>query len=68
MKQLEVQLGYEEGERVEILQVLEPAGVLEPGAPIVVAGAPALTDGALVRVIENELEEDDSEDEAGVTP
>jgi multidrug efflux pump subunit AcrA (membrane-fusion protein) len=68
VKQLEVRLGYEEGERVEILEVTEPAGVLAPGTPIVVAGAPALTDGALVRIIENGQEEDDSEDEAGVTP
>jgi len=68
VKQLEVLLGYEEGERVEILEVLEPADALEPGTPIVVAGAPALTDGALVRVIENGREEGDAEDEAGVTP
>jgi membrane fusion protein (multidrug efflux system) len=68
VKQLEVQLGYEEGDRVEILEVLEPAGALVPGTPIVVAGAPALTDGALVRVIENGQEETDSEDDAVVTP
>jgi hypothetical protein len=61
---MEVRLGYEEGERVEILDVLDPAGVLEPGTPIVVAGAPALTDGALVRIIEN----GEKEDEAGVAP
>ncbi len=49
VKMLEVRLGFEEGNRVEILEVLS-GGDLEPGTPVVVAGAPALSDGAVVRV------------------
>ena len=37
---------------MEILEVLDGADALNEGTPIVVAGAPALTDGAHVRVIE----------------
>jgi multidrug efflux pump subunit AcrA (membrane-fusion protein) len=49
---LEVRLGYEEGDRVEILEVLEGAGPLAPGDRVVVLGASALSDGARVEVHE----------------
>ena len=52
VEQLEVRLGFEEGDRVEILEVLGDHQPLSLGTSIVVAGAPALTDGARVRVID----------------
>jgi membrane fusion protein (multidrug efflux system) len=48
---LEVALGYEEGDRVEILEVLE-GEPLSPGDRVVVLGASALSDGARVEVHE----------------
>jgi membrane fusion protein (multidrug efflux system) len=68
VKQLEVKLGFEEGDRVEIVEVLEPASALEPGTPIIVAGAPALSDGAFVRIVEDSRQEEGPEDDAGVAP
>jgi RND family efflux transporter MFP subunit len=57
VQQLEVQLGYEEGEEVEILEVVGDESMLEPGQSVVSVGAPALTDGARVRVMDAEAEE-----------
>ncbi len=49
---VEVGLGYEEGDRVEVIGVAgQPVG-LEPDAHVVTAGASALTEGARVRVVE----------------
>ncbi|MEE9227142.1 MAG: efflux RND transporter periplasmic adaptor subunit, partial [Acidobacteriota bacterium] len=53
-EQLEVKLGYEEGDRVEILNVVGEGSPLEPGTSVVSVGAPALTNGALVRVMKPE--------------
>ncbi|MCZ6670617.1 MAG: efflux RND transporter periplasmic adaptor subunit [Acidobacteria bacterium] len=53
-EQIEVKLGYEEGDRVEILDVVGGASPLEPGTSVVTVGAPALTNGALVRVMKPE--------------
>jgi multidrug efflux pump subunit AcrA (membrane-fusion protein) len=54
VEQLEVRLGFEEGERVEILAVVGENGPLAPGHPVVIVGAPALTDGARVEVMDAE--------------
>jgi len=49
---LEVQLGFEEGDRVELLDVVAPAGAtVSVGDRIVVVGASALTDGAPIRIM-----------------
>ena len=52
VKQVEVKLGFEEGDRVELLEVAAGAAPLPPGTLVVTVGAPSLTDGAPVRVIE----------------
>jgi membrane fusion protein (multidrug efflux system) len=49
VEKVEVELGYEEGDRVEILAT---HASLEPGRMVVTAGAAALTDGARVEVVE----------------
>jgi len=49
VEQVEVELGFEEGDLVEILRVVSSQAPLAPGTPIIVAGAPALTDGAAVQ-------------------
>lgn len=51
--QLEVTLGFENAERVEIASVIGEGATLEPGDQVVAAGAPALSDGAPVVVVEN---------------
>jgi len=48
---LEVELGFEEGERVEIARTLRGAA-LEAGERVVVLGAAALSDGARVKLFE----------------
>jgi membrane fusion protein (multidrug efflux system) len=52
VQSLEVRLGYEEGNRVEILEVLEGEPPLAPGDRVVSLGASALSDGARVEVHE----------------
>ncbi len=49
VRQVEVEIGFEEGDRVEILGT--GAAGLPPGTSVVVTGAPALSDGARVRVV-----------------
>ena len=48
--QLEVALGFENADRVEVAGVVGD-GALEAGDPVVVTGAPALSDGATVQVV-----------------
>jgi membrane fusion protein (multidrug efflux system) len=50
VEKVEVRPGYEEGDRVEILGADGTEAGLEPGTPVVVVGASALTDGARVDV------------------
>lgn len=51
VQQIEVSLGFESGERVEIASTVDPAVTIEPGDKVVIVGAPALSDGAAVRVM-----------------
>lgn len=52
VEQIEVDLGFETGDRVEIASVVGEGTTLEEGDPVVTAGAPALSEGAAVEVIE----------------
>ena len=54
VEQLEVELGFEEGERVEIAGIVAGDGELAAGQQVVVVGASALSDGAVVRVADEE--------------
>ncbi len=51
VQKLEVRLGYEEADEVEIAAVETAGASLEPGALVVVTGAAGLTDGARVEAI-----------------
>jgi RND family efflux transporter MFP subunit len=61
-QQVEVELGFEEGDLVEI-RPLEEGAWLQAGTSVVVAGAGALSDGAVVQV---EKAEQDTPEEADV--
>jgi len=74
VEQLEVALGYEEGDRVEILESLDAEVPLAIGDSVIHLGASALTDDAQVVVVDPTQEETDentveptSEEDAGVT-
>lgn len=54
VEKVEVQPGYEEGDRVEVLGVNGAATGLAPGTPVVIVGASALTDGTRVQVMPDE--------------
>ncbi len=53
VSQLEVEIGYEEGDRVEVAGGVG-AGRLDSGDRVVTAGAAALADEALIRIIEED--------------
>jgi membrane fusion protein (multidrug efflux system) len=62
VEQVEVVLGFEEGDRVEIAEVVGEAAPVRPGDRVVTVGAPALSDGAAVRLVGDEpaAEEEDA--------
>jgi len=51
VEQIEVELGFETGDRIEIAGTTDPSVVISPGESVVIVGAPALSDGAKVRVM-----------------
>jgi RND family efflux transporter MFP subunit len=65
VSQIGVVLGFEGGDRVEIDRVTDSSVTLSPGDRVVTLGAPALSDGAKVRVMDDANQPDDAEaDEA----
>ena len=64
VEQVEVVLGFEEGDRVEIVGGVGDAAAVGPGDRVVTVGAPALSDGAAVRLVGDELVSEE-EDAAG---
>ncbi|MFV2071359.1 MAG: efflux RND transporter periplasmic adaptor subunit [Thermoanaerobaculales bacterium] len=56
VEQIEVGLGFENGDLVEIAASTNHGVTISPGEQVVVVGAPALSDGATVRVMEAETE------------
>lgn len=53
VERLEVVRGFEEGERVEIVEAAGEGGALDAGDPVVVVGAAALSEGSRVRVLDD---------------
>lgn len=51
VEQIEVELGFETGDRIEIAGTTDPSVDITPGESVVIVGAPALSDGAKVRVM-----------------
>ena len=64
VEQIEVMLGFENGNQVEVDHTVDPEIVLTSGDQVVVVGAPALSDGAKVRIM-TETETSGSEEAAG---
>ena len=58
---VQVEIGFEEGDRVEILDSGGGTG-LQAGESVVVLGASALSDGALIRILERDAPPQDRND------
>jgi multidrug efflux pump subunit AcrA (membrane-fusion protein) len=53
VEQIEVKLGFETGDRIEITGTVDASVAIAPGEGVIIVGAPALSDGAKVRVMTN---------------
>ena len=51
VEQIEVKLGFETGDRIEITGTVDASVAIAPGEGVIIVGAPALSDGATVRVM-----------------
>jgi len=51
VEQIEVKLGFETGDRIEITGTVDASVAIAPGEGVIIVGAPALSDGAKVRVM-----------------
>jgi membrane fusion protein (multidrug efflux system) len=54
VEQLEVKIGFESGDRIELAELVSDTEDLMPGQDVVVKGAPALSDGATIRDVADE--------------
>jgi membrane fusion protein (multidrug efflux system) len=64
VEQIDVILGFESGDRVEIDHAADDDVTVSPGDRVVTLGAPALSDGAKVRVMDDSVESEDAENPA----
>ena len=65
VEQVEVELGFETGDRVEIIGTERSEGGISAGDRVVVTGAPALSDGAKIRLMDQEEAEPAPTTQAG---
>ena len=65
VEQIEVVLGFESGDRVEIDHATDSEVALSPGDQVVILGAPALSDGAKIRVMDDKPESSSADEQAG---
>jgi hypothetical protein len=64
VEQIDVILGFESGDRVEIDHAADDDVTVSPGDRVVTLGAPALSDGAKVRVTDDSGESEDADNPA----
>jgi len=61
VERVDVELGFESGDRVEISGVVGDGAAFEEGVEVVTAGAPALSEGAAVEVVREGQETPEAE-------
>ena len=65
VEQIGVTLGFETGDRVEIVGTTQDGVHISAGDRVVVTGAPALSDGAKISLLEDQDDKPDSSQQAG---